>query len=76
MIFLYLSFPGLLCRNRVSLPGAPNHWCGLPGPGKFSSGDFLESPQFGSLFGGVFMPLKTGISQDAWEPLFPRNREE
>lgn len=44
MIFLYLSFPGLLCRNKcVSPPGAPNHWCGLPAPGTFSSGDFLES---------------------------------
>lgn len=66
MNFLSLSFPGLLCRNTcVSLTGAPSYWCRPPAPGtSSSSSDFLECP-FGSH--GVFMPMKTGISQDTLE---------
>lgn len=51
------------------------HGRGLPAPATSSSSDFLESP-FGPFFDGVFMPLKTGISQNTWEPLFHGNGEE
>lgn len=58
MIFLFLSFPGLLCRNKcISLPGDPNHWCGFPAL-EHSLLVISWNPPFGSLFGGVFMPLK------------------
>lgn len=70
MIFLFLSFPGFLCRNKcVSLPGGPNHWCGLPAPGTFSSGDFLESPHLVHSLAESLCPWKQASHRVPGNPL-------